>query len=159
MEISKEKGYYILLIHINRDLDIKVGSLGLTRFKRGFYLYIGSALGRGGLYARIKRYLKRIKKPHWHIDYLLMNENVSIRAIWYLEQRESSMDLESLISRNLNKVLEFIRGFGCSDKPGDLSHLYYCGLKLYICINILNRVFKKYNLTPHIFHTTDLNTR
>lgn len=158
MEIPGEKGYYVLLINVDSNVHIKIGSLGLIKFKKGFYIYIGSACGPGGLRARIRRHLRRMKNPYWHIDYLLMNEHVSINAIWYFIAKESSLDLESLISKNLNNLLDFIKGFGCSDKPSDLSHLYYCGLELYICINILNRILKKYNLTPHIFHTTDLNT-
>ncbi len=158
MEIPCNKGYYILLIKVNKNIKMKVGSLGLTRFKEGYYIYIGSAHGPGGLRARIRRHLKKIKNPYWHIDYLLMDKDVFIEAIWYFLAKESPFDLESLISKNLNNLLDFIKGFGCSDKPSDLSHLYYCGLELYICINILNRIFKKYNLTPHIFHATDLNT-
>ncbi len=159
MKIPKEKGYYILLIKVNRDVNTRIGSLGLIKFRRGFYTYIGSAHGPGGLRARINRHLKKIKKPHWHIDYLLMNEDVFIVAIWCLITKESSQDLESLISRDLNAHFYFIKGFGCTDKPSDLSHIHYCGLELYVCISVLNRILRKYHLTPHIFYTSDLNTR
>lgn len=36
----------------------------------GRYIYAGSALGPGGLRARLRRHLKRDKPQHWHIDAL-----------------------------------------------------------------------------------------
>jgi len=51
---------YILLIYVSEDLKIKVGQLGETSFKKGDYIYIGSA--KGYLEARLRRHLKKGKK-------------------------------------------------------------------------------------------------
>ncbi|MGZ7049923.1 MAG: GIY-YIG nuclease family protein, partial [Methanobacterium sp.] len=64
---------YCLLINLNVDSEISVGKLGKLNFKKGFYVYVGSALN--SIDARIKRHLKNDKKLFWHIDYLLTTSN------------------------------------------------------------------------------------
>ncbi len=62
-------GTYQLLIRLRRPAMITVGALGRFRFPAGWYVYTGSA--RNGLEQRIRRHLRRKKRKHWHIDYLL----------------------------------------------------------------------------------------
>ena len=50
---------------------IDIGSLGRFDILPGFYAYVGSAFGAGGLRARIGHHLESTAWPHWHIDYLL----------------------------------------------------------------------------------------
>jgi Uri superfamily endonuclease len=59
---------------------ITVGKLGLVDFRRGYYVYFGSALG--GLEARVARHLRPDKKLHWHADYL--SEEVPWSWVWQL---------------------------------------------------------------------------
>ena len=59
--IPSEKGSYILFIEINKGLQIQVGKLGKYYLPRGNYLYVGSALGPGGLKARIRRHFSKNK--------------------------------------------------------------------------------------------------
>jgi Uri superfamily endonuclease len=40
------------------------------RLRHGYYLYLGSALGLGGLRTRIADRQKPSLRPHWHFDYL-----------------------------------------------------------------------------------------
>ncbi|MGD8921323.1 MAG: DUF123 domain-containing protein, partial [Gammaproteobacteria bacterium] len=47
-------GTYILKFHLGRDRNIRIGALGPLKFSSGVYLYVGSALGPGGLRARLK---------------------------------------------------------------------------------------------------------
>ena len=75
------KGTYCLLIKIEKPSNIKVGKLGLISFRRGYYVYVGSALN--NLEKRINRHLKAKKKKFWHIDYLLENKNVKIKDVFY----------------------------------------------------------------------------
>jgi len=77
------KGSYILLIKLLKDSEIKVGSLGTISFKKGFYVYVGSAMG--GLEQRINRHLRKNKKTFWHIDYLLNNRGAKIIKVFYKE--------------------------------------------------------------------------
>ena len=53
------KGSYVLIIELNQDITIYIGSLGSIFFKKGFYSYIGSALN--DLENRIKRHIRKKK--------------------------------------------------------------------------------------------------
>ncbi len=134
-------GYYLLILRVHRKTII------FTRGKRrfsldpGVYIYIGSAHGPGGLRSRIMRHLRRKKKIFWHIDYLTMNENVDIIGFVTISDiLKKNIDLEKLLSRLMQKYLEFIPGFGCSDKKEDRSHLFYCGESPSKCLSIISTV-------------------
>jgi len=62
------KGTYALVVRLETPCKLNVGKLGPVEFPAGYCLYFGSALG--GLAGRIRRHLRRRKKPWWHIDYL-----------------------------------------------------------------------------------------
>ncbi len=63
-------GSYALLLTLGQPLRVEVGQLGAVTFAPGRYVYFGSAMGPGGLRARIRRHVQPDKLPHWHIDYL-----------------------------------------------------------------------------------------
>jgi len=63
-----DRGSYLLVLRLSRDRRIGVGQLGELRFRRGSYVYVGSAMQ--NLSARLARHHRRRKKMHWHIDYL-----------------------------------------------------------------------------------------
>jgi len=75
------KGSYLLLIKLNDDKFIKYGIKKNYYFKKGFYIYVGSALN--NLEKRIERHLRINKKKHWHIDYFLNYGNIT--NIFYKE--------------------------------------------------------------------------
>jgi Uri superfamily endonuclease len=64
------RGTYILVLRLTKEEKIAVGRLGSFLFPAGFYLYAGSALGPGGLAARLARHRRLDKRKCWHIDYL-----------------------------------------------------------------------------------------
>ena len=76
-------GTYALLLVANRSTELNVGRLGTLVVKPGFYAYAGSALGPGGLAARIACHLRNEKKRHWHIDYL--GTVAQAVEIWWVE--------------------------------------------------------------------------
>jgi Uri superfamily endonuclease len=51
-----ELGTYALLLKLDKQERITVGRLGTFGFPAGYYLYVGSALGPGGLRARLARH-------------------------------------------------------------------------------------------------------
>ena len=79
------KGSYILLFLLPNSKEISIGKLGRLLFKKGVYLYVGSAMN--GLEQRIQRHLRTEKKIHWHIDYLL--PHTAMTAIYYSEDSKS----------------------------------------------------------------------
>ena len=83
------KGSYILVICLHENIIIQIGSLGKILFSKGYYLYIGSALGNSGsstLRNRVKRHFlsSMNKKTHWHIDYLLNNPFSNIFPLYLI---------------------------------------------------------------------------
>lgn len=112
------KGSYVILLENREEFKTSVGFLGALKFERGFYAYIGSMFGPGGLEARIRRYLVGGKK-HWHIDYIL--GRMQIISAYILSER----NFESVLAKASVKMFQYVKGFGCSDKRDDISHLLY----------------------------------
>ena len=71
MALPEDKGTYILIASVCQMKRLEIGSLGKFDIVPGFYSYVGSAFGSGGLCARIGHHLESTAAPHWHIDYLL----------------------------------------------------------------------------------------
>jgi Uri superfamily endonuclease len=106
-------GTYVLVIELVRDTDLRVGRLGVVAFPRGYYCYVGSALGPGGWRARLARHLRQQKKLHWHIDYLL--RQALVVESW---SAPSAARLECIWARALLRLPGAtvpVRGFGSSD--------------------------------------------
>jgi Uri superfamily endonuclease len=116
-----EKGIYSLIFE-NQDCKFEVGKKGELLFLEGFHVYVGSALGTGGL-KRVKRHINlsrnRDKNPRWHVDYLHLSP--SFRLISVICAFTSSR-LECELASRIGG--DFVSGFGCTDcKCG--SHLFY----------------------------------
>jgi Uri superfamily endonuclease len=131
------KGTYILVIKLKEEKTIQIGKLGKILFKKGFYVYVGSAFN--GLAQRIDRHLRKNKKIHWHIDYFL---NFSeIKGVLF---KESETKQECSIAKKLEKHIVSIPGFGCSDCRCK-SHLFY-GSNKKITNALKNLHLKRYKL-------------
>ena len=93
------------------------------RIQPGFYIYVGSARGPGGLRARVGHHLQPSKRLHWHIDYL--RPNLRLEQIWYCytTQKEAEHDWARRI-KDLSAAPAPVVGFGSSD-CGCESHLYF----------------------------------
>src|SRR5271165_4961287 len=74
-------GTYVLVLSSRSTDLIRIGKLGALQLQSGFYLYVGSALGPGGVRARLAHHLKLSRQPHWHIDYLRLHTRVE--EVWY----------------------------------------------------------------------------
>ena len=121
------KGSYILLLKVNKSVNVKVGSLGVIKFKRGIYAYVGSAMN--GIEARVRRHIKLNREKSgrlkWHIDYLLVNDHVRIVKVFFIPTRKRS---ECIVSKLLErKAIETVRKFGSTDCKTCKGHLHYLG--------------------------------
>lgn len=115
---GKDRGCYLITGLLKNDQTIEVGSLGILNFKKGYYLYTGSAMK--NLSARIKRHLSSKKKIRWHIDYLLPHLG-NIKAI----PIRTSQKYECFLADSVKSIAsESIKNFGSSD-CSCLSHLFY----------------------------------
>lgn len=109
-----------MIIYVTEDFEATVGCLGKILFKKGNYIYIGSAKSR--LDARLRRHLKKDKKSFWHIDYLLKNRRTQISKIWVILE---SIECEIAEVFCRNPITETVRkGFGSSDCKC-VTHLFY----------------------------------
>lgn len=111
---------YILLIQISQNSKVHIGSLKEIKFKKGFYVYIGSA--KTNLHKRIERHFKKEKKFHWHIDYLLSHDFAEVKEVW-ITHKYSECDIANILYTN---GFTFIKKFGSSDCRCK-SHLFYIG--------------------------------
>ena len=85
--------------------------------RKGFYAYVGSALG--GLEKRVERHLSAKKKFYWHIDYLL--EKAAVRMAICAETSHTE---ECSVARGLSAMLSSVPGFGSTDCRCS-SHLFF----------------------------------
>ncbi|MFX0023479.1 MAG: DUF123 domain-containing protein [Candidatus Hermodarchaeota archaeon] len=121
------KGSYFLVIFVEKDIQILVGALGKISFNKGFYFYVGSAMGEYGsstLLNRVKRHFlsKNEKKIHWHIDYLLTDPQSFIIKTYLIP---SKCSLECIIAGEFSEICDnSIKNFGSSDCECT-SHLFY----------------------------------
>jgi sugar fermentation stimulation protein A len=65
---AHDRGSYLVIFRLPRKRLVRVGELGDVHFRRGYYIYVGSA--KRGLSARMERHRRRRKKLFWHIDFL-----------------------------------------------------------------------------------------
>jgi sugar fermentation stimulation protein A len=129
-------GAYILVMKLKSNKNIRVGSLGKLEFKKGFYCYVGSAIGSTTIENRCKRHLIKNKKMKWHIDYF--RKEAEIVNIFVFPSRNK---IECKVARKiLKKADSFIPKFGSSD-CNCKSHLFYFKDKKYL--SKLSPIFSK----------------
>jgi endonuclease-3 len=117
-----EKGIYTLVLRLESDRVIEVGSLGPIRFKEGYYAYTGSARGAGGL-ARVARHIAVMEGTNparrWHIDRLL-----PISTLVEVVATVTGEDQECAIARKIGERLPSVDNFGSTDCHCP-SHLHF----------------------------------
>ena len=109
--LSKGPGTYILVMRLEREATVTVGRLGTIAFEAGYYFYVGSALG--GLRSRLGHHLRKEKRHHWHIDYLL--DQAHIVEIWFTQGKERVECNWAEAMRAQEGVKPAHKGFGASD--------------------------------------------
>jgi Uri superfamily endonuclease len=110
--MKSQSGTYALILRSHSIAKIQVGRWGQFDIGPGYYVYVGSAFGPGGVRARILRHCRKSKPKHWHIDYL--RKFLRPISTWcsydndHLEHRwaQAFAHMASLSS---------VQGFGCSD--------------------------------------------
>ena len=114
---SHDRGSYLVLLKLDRGRTMEIGGLGNVGFRKGYYLYVGSAMQ--GLTQRMARHQRLTKKKHWHIDHL--REHAAFVAGIPIR---SSEDRECKVARAAAAVADWsVPGFGCSDCTC-ASHLF-----------------------------------
>lgn len=121
-------GTYALVLEVSwtpppsaAPLALDVGKLGSLVLLPGFYLYIGSAFGPGGVRARVAHHRRITDHPHWHIDYL--RPLTQLREIWYTYDPRRREHHWAEMFRRMRGSAVPLAGFGASD-CACVTHLY-----------------------------------
>lgn len=126
-QLPTSKGTYILWLQLMAARQICIGKLGDYQLEPGWYAYVGSAFGSGGLRGRIKHHIAPVKKPHWHIDYLRLVAN--LRDIWWAVSTTRYEHEWAHVLRAFPDAIAHVPRFGASDCTC-LTHLVYFGRQL-----------------------------
>ena len=104
-------------------MTIQVGRLDTVHLLAGYHVYVGSALGAGGVPGRVNRHLRPTeeKRPHWHIDALTALG--VIEEVWWVESGKRQECAWASVLTKAGKLAA--AGFGASDCrcPGHLVWL------------------------------------
>jgi len=106
-------GSYALIFFCDRARDVAIGRLGSVRLHPGYYVYVGSAFGPGGVRARTEHHRRISKRPHWHLDYL--RPFLLLLEIWYTHDDERREHQWAETLSQLRGSRQLIAGFGASD--------------------------------------------
>jgi Uri superfamily endonuclease len=117
-----DPGTYALLISSATDQLIRIGRLGNLRLQRGFYVYVGSALGPGGVRGRLGHHMRPAERPHWHIDYL--RKKTTLEAVWFCYNRKPREHTWVKRFAAMPGASVPLAGFGSSDCDCE-SHLFF----------------------------------
>ncbi len=112
-DFPKGPGTYCLILYRPAGGRISVGQLGQFEFPAGYYLYVGSALGSGGLAGRLRRHLNPNKRTHWHVDYL--SEQAEVVEIWWAAGEARLEHIWATAAGRLPGAAVPVTGFGASD--------------------------------------------
>jgi len=120
--MQAKPGTYALVMGCFSDQRVEIGKLGRLHLRTGFYVYVGSAFGPGGLKARIAHHLKISERPHWHIDYL--RPALDLTEIWFTHDYRHREHQWAGALAGLSGTTIPISGFGASDCRCN-SHLFF----------------------------------
>ena len=116
-----DKGVYCLVFE-NPGCTVGIGALSERTFRAGWHIYVGSALGSGGL-KRLDRHVslarEHNKQPTWHIDHLLTDPQFTLS---YAVSAPTTDRLECQLAESLGEP--GMPGFGCSDCTCP-THLFF----------------------------------
>lgn len=117
--MCKDRGSYLLVFYNDTRFVKSIGALGEREFKKGYYVYVGSAMQ--GLEKRIKRHLRKTKNVRWHLDHISPALMKADKA--YPIRRGDKIE-EGMAQRLMEICDDFVPGFGSSDSCVD-SHFFY----------------------------------
>jgi Uri superfamily endonuclease len=119
--MKSESGTYVLILRNRRKDHVQIGRWREMEIKPGYYIYVGSAFGPGGVHARVSRHCRSSKPKHWHIDFL--SEVATPEGAWYSHNPKRLEHEWAHALCGMNE-LSAIEGFGCTD-CNCCSHLFF----------------------------------
>lgn len=119
--MKSEPGTYALIFKNEKQVQVQIGQWKKITLCSGYYIYIGSAFGPGGIRARVSRHCRVDKPKRWHLDYIsCMAQPVEAWISYATKHLEHEW---ADVFRNQTPFTP-VEGFGCTDCRC-LSHLFY----------------------------------
>jgi len=115
-------GTYCLILRLKKTARIRIGAMGHMAFPQGWYAYMGSAFGPGGLRARLRRHFHPSHRFHWHIDYF--RQSAEAEGAFFTEAPISYEHVWAASVEAIPGASIPARGFGASDCRCP-AHLFY----------------------------------
>jgi sugar fermentation stimulation protein A len=119
---ATDTNLYLIVLRVARDRRIRVGALGLRRFRCGWYVYVGSA--KRNLRHRVARHLRLRTRRRWHIDYL---RTISMAPNAFVIRLAGATEC-GLAREVQNTGGDAVPGFGCSDCRCPAHLFFFTGL-------------------------------
>ena len=119
----RNKGSYILIIKLKDAIQVNIRRR-IIELKPGYYAYVGSAGGFGGLKARLSRHCVKEKKIFWHIDKLTTNSKATVLFAYYCVGAWGR-SVEAILAKCLERELSPIPRFGSTDDKEAKTHLFH----------------------------------
>ncbi len=119
---THRSGTYVLVLRLSSSTRVEIGKLGSFDLRPGYYCYVGSAFGPGGVFSRLAHHFRPVGRPHWHVDHL--RKVAHVEEAWYaVHERKREQQWAAILSRMPDASIAIPR-FGSSDCrcPG---HLVY----------------------------------
>lgn len=114
-------GTYLLLLECDKQAELSIGKLDHMTTEPGYYLYVGSAFGPGGIQARINHHKHIAVRPHWHIDYL--RAAAELMDAWCVYDTRCEHEWAYSLMQSEAATMP-LKGFGSSDCDC-ATHLFY----------------------------------
>jgi len=115
-----DAGVYRIWLELSARVTRKIGALGYVSLPPGWYVYTGRAAR--ALVARVRRHLRRAKRAHWHIDFLLAAPTCRVRRVVLASRCAAD---ECRVHQAMGRMVRsVVPGFGASDcRSGCGAHL------------------------------------
>ncbi|WP_155323688.1 GIY-YIG nuclease family protein [Desulfosarcina ovata] len=113
IRLTPAPGTYALLLHCPAPVTVRAGRLGVIDLPAGYWVYVGSAFGPGGLRARLRHHLSPSPRPHWHLDYV--KAAMDAVAIWSTTDPVKREHDWATAFATLRGATCPVAGFGASD--------------------------------------------
>lgn len=111
--IPPKHGTYALIYRCDAPFQAVVGKLGPVSFSSGYWIYVGSAFGPGGLKSRLRHHLGPPVRPHWHLDHI--KHALRPVEIWLTTDIGKQEHAWAGVISRLRGATCPIAGFGASD--------------------------------------------
>ena len=111
--MSSLHGTYALMFKCSTPFRAVAGKLGPVYLSKGYWIYVGSAFGPGGLRSRLSHHLKPSHRPHWHLDYV--KRAMQPIEIWTTTDTVKREHAWAATISALNGASRPIAGFGATD--------------------------------------------